>query len=45
MGYVPPAFAALGTDLKVIVRGKAAAAEVVAMPFVAQRYYRKPKAV
>jgi aminomethyltransferase len=26
------------------VRGKPAAAEVVAMPFVAQRYYRKPKA-
>lgn len=44
MGYVPPAFAGLGTALKVIVRGKAAAAEVVAMPFVAQRYYRKPKA-
>lgn len=43
MGYVPPAFAALGTELKVIVRGKPAAAEVVAMPFVAQRYYRKPK--
>ena len=36
--------AALGTALKVIVRGKTAAAEVVAMPFVAQRYYRKPKA-
>jgi aminomethyltransferase len=44
MGYVPPAFAELGTELKVIVRGKPAAAEVVAMPFVAQRYYRKPKA-
>lgn len=44
MGYVPPAFAALGTELKVIVRGKAQAAEVVAMPFVAQRYYRKPQA-
>ena len=44
MGYVPPTFAELGTDLKVIVRGKAAAAEVIAMPFVAQRYYRKPKA-
>ena len=43
MGYVPPAFAELGTELKVIVRGKPAAAEVVAMPFVAQRYYRKPK--
>jgi len=44
MGYVPPAYAELGTDLKVIVRGKAAAAEVVAMPFAATRYYRKPKA-
>ena len=44
MGYVPPKFAELGTELKVIVRGKSAAAEVVAMPFVAQRYYRKPKA-
>ena len=44
MGYVPPAFADLGTDLQVIVRGRAAPAEVVAMPFVAQRYYRKPKA-
>jgi aminomethyltransferase len=43
MGYVPPAFAELGTDLRVIVRGKPAAAEVIAMPFVAQRYYRKPK--
>ncbi len=44
MGYVPPSHAELGTDLKVIVRGKPAAAEVVATPFVAQRYYRKPKA-
>ena len=44
MGYVPPAFAELGTELKVVVRGKPAAAEVVATPFVAQRYYRKPKA-
>ena len=44
MGYVPPAFAALGTALKVVVRGKPAAAEVVDIPFVAQRYYRKPKA-
>jgi aminomethyltransferase len=44
MGYVPPAFADLGTDLKVLVRGRPAAAEVVATPFVATRYYRKPKA-
>ncbi len=43
MGYVPPSHAALGTDLRVVVRGKPAAAEVVAMPFVAQRYHRKPK--
>ena len=42
MGYVPPSHAALGTALQVIVRGKPAAAEVVAMPFVAQRYHRKP---
>ena len=37
-------FAALGTELKVVVRGKPAAAEVIDMPFVATRYYRKPKA-
>ena len=44
MGYVPPHLSELGTELKVIVRGKPAVATVVAMPFVAQRYYRKPKA-
>ncbi|MDA1322996.1 MAG: glycine cleavage system protein T, partial [Proteobacteria bacterium] len=44
MGYVPPAFAELGTTLKVLVRGRPAAAEVIATPFVATRYYRKPKA-
>ncbi len=43
MGYVPPSHAALGTALKVVVRGKPAAAEVIATPFVAQRYHRKPK--
>ena len=42
MGFVPPAYAALGTRLNVIVRGKAQAAEVVAMPFVPHRYVRKP---
>jgi aminomethyltransferase len=41
MGFVPPAHAAIGTALKVIVRGKAGAAEVVAMPFVPNRYVRK----
>ena len=44
MGYVPPALSDLGTELKVIVRGRPATAEVVATPFVAARYYRKPKA-
>ena len=43
MGYVPPSHAALGTDLQVIVRGRVAAAEVIDTPFVAQRYFRKPK--
>lgn len=41
MGYVPPAFAAVGTKLKVLVRGKPGAAEVTAMPFVPNRYVRK----
>jgi len=40
MGFVQPAFAALGTALKVIVRGKPQAAEVVSMPFVPHRYVR-----
>ncbi|AVQ04270.1 glycine cleavage system aminomethyltransferase GcvT [Caulobacter segnis] len=41
IGFAPPAYAAIGTKLKVIVRGKAAAAEVVASPFVPNRYVRK----
>ncbi|KAI6244265.1 Glycine cleavage system aminomethyltransferase GcvT [Aphelenchoides fujianensis] len=41
IGFAPPAHAAIGTKLKVIVRGKAAAAEVVASPFVPNRYVRK----
>ncbi len=41
MGFVPPAVAAAGTKLKVIVRGKPQAAEVTAMPFVPHRYVRK----
>ena len=36
--YVPPAFAALGTALKVEVRGQGVAAQVVATPF-----YKRPK--
>jgi len=42
MGFVPPDHAAVGTRLNVIVRGKAQAAEVAAMPFVPHRYVRKP---
>jgi len=41
LGFVPPAHAAAGTPLKVIVRGKPQAAEVVQAPFVPHRYVRK----
>jgi aminomethyltransferase len=44
MGYVPPALAAPGTALSLIVRGKKLAAHVVALPFVPNRYHRSPKA-
>ncbi|EER61121.1 glycine cleavage system T protein [Acidovorax delafieldii 2AN] len=40
IGYVQPAFAALGTRVNAIVRGKAVPMEVSAMPFVPTRYYR-----
>ena len=40
MGYVPPAFAAVGTRVHAVVRGKPVPMEVVAMPFVPTRYYR-----
>ena len=40
MAYVEPAFAALGTRVNAIVRGKAVPMEVVAMPFVPARYFR-----
>ncbi len=42
MGYAPPSHAELGTELTVLVRGRPAAAEVTATPFVSTRYYRKP---
>jgi len=42
MGFVPPQYAVVGARLNVIVRGKAQAAEVAAMPFVPHRYVRKP---
>ncbi len=40
MGFVPPAFAAVGTRLHAVVRGKPVPMEVVAMPFVPTRYHR-----
>lgn len=43
MGYVDAAHAAPGTSLNLIVRGKALEAEVTAMPFVPQRYFRGSK--
>ena len=44
MGYVATAFAAPGSEVDLVVRGKPLPATVVALPFVTQRYYRKPKA-
>ncbi|HEY8002817.1 MAG TPA: glycine cleavage system aminomethyltransferase GcvT [Phenylobacterium sp.] len=41
LGFAPPALAAPGTRLKVIVRGKPQPAEVVKAPFVPHRYVRK----
>jgi aminomethyltransferase len=41
MGYVPPSLAAVGTELGVIVRGRAQPARVVETPFVPHRYVRK----
>ncbi len=40
MGFVPPPFAAIGTRIHAVVRGKPVPMEVVAMPFVPTRYYR-----
>lgn len=40
MGYVTPAFAAIGTRVNAIVRGKPVPMEVRAMPFVPANYYR-----
>ncbi len=44
MGYVPTALAAPGTQLTLRIRGKAHEAEVVTLPFVPHRYFRKKKA-
>lgn len=43
MGYVPAEHAAAGTALELVVRGRRLAATVADMPFVPNRYYRKPK--
>ncbi|KRC14950.1 glycine cleavage system aminomethyltransferase GcvT [Acidovorax sp. Root217] len=40
MGYVTPAFAAIGTRVNAIVRGKAVPMEVRAMPFAPANYFR-----
>ncbi len=40
MGYVPPEFAALGTKINAMVRGKPVPMQVVAMPFVPTNYFR-----
>lgn len=40
MGYVSAEFAAVGTRINAIVRGKVVAMEVAAMPFVLNRYFR-----
>lgn len=44
MGYVDPAHAAVGTPVKLVVRGRELEASVAEMPFVPQRYHRKPSA-
>lgn len=40
MGFVPPAFASVGTQVNAVVRGKPVPMEVVALPFVPTRYHR-----
>ncbi len=44
MGYVDPAHAAVGTKVTLVVRNRELPATVAEMPFVPQRYYRKPTA-
>jgi aminomethyltransferase len=42
MAFVPPTHADPGTDLRVMVRGRAQSAVVTGLPFVPHRYFRKP---
>jgi aminomethyltransferase len=44
MGYVETAFAAVGTPLALLVRGKELPAKVAPLPFVPNRFFRAPKA-
>jgi aminomethyltransferase len=44
MGYVAAGHEAPGTPVKLVVRGRELDASVAEMPFVPQRYYRKPSA-
>jgi aminomethyltransferase len=43
MGYVSSSHSEPGTGVNLMVRGKAAEAKIVTMPFQPHRYYRKPK--
>lgn len=43
MGYVAIDFAEVGTEIDLMVRGKARPAKIAAMPFVPQNYYRASK--
>jgi aminomethyltransferase len=43
MGYVETAFAAPGTDLTLVVRGRELPAKVAKLPFVPNRFHRTPK--
>lgn len=42
MGYVKAEFSEVGTEIGLSVRGKILPGKIAAMPFVEQRYYRKP---
>jgi aminomethyltransferase len=43
MGYVEAAFAKVGTDVTLMVRGRELPAKITAMPAVPNRFYRIPK--
>lgn len=43
MGYVAAGHSEIDTEIHLMIRGKAHPAKIAEMPFVPQRYYRKPK--